>query len=228
MATPGAEVIDRFASPAAPVPQDRADWRAVVRRCTDLFIAIVAIIALAPLLLATALLVWLQDGGPAMFGHRRLGEGGRTFRCWKFRSMVVNSQDRLAEHLNSNPEAAAEWALYHKLRDDPRITPLGRFLRKSSVDELPQLFNVLAGEMSIVGPRPIVEAERDKYGRYIVEYFSVRPGITGLWQVCGRNDVSYRRRVAIDVTYVRERSLLLDLKILLMTVPAILTSKGTY
>jgi lipopolysaccharide/colanic/teichoic acid biosynthesis glycosyltransferase len=129
--------------------------------------------------------------------------------------------------LNSNHAAAAEWRQFHKLKDDPRITPLGRFLRKSSIDEIPQLFNVLAGEMSVVGPRPIVDAERAKYGRYIAEYFSVRPGITGLWQVGGRNDVSYRRRVAIDVVYVRKRSLLLDLKIMLMTIPAILTRKGT-
>ncbi len=232
MATSGIDVIERY--PNTPGQIDRvsaprtADWKAVVRRTADLVIATAAIIALAPLLLTTALVVWLQDGGPAFFGHRRVGEGGKSFKCWKFRSMVVNSQERLAEYLSANPEAALEWAQYHKLKDDPRITALGRFLRKSSVDELPQLFNVLVGEMSIVGPRPIVDAECAKYRRYISEYYSVRPGITGLWQVCGRNDVSYRRRVAIDVTYVRERSLLLDAKILLMTVPAILTSKGTY
>lgn len=238
MTTSGVDVIDRFGKPAptvgqtgvddAPATRAAANWQAAVRRAADLFIAIVAIIALAPLLLTTALMVWLQDGGPAFFGHVRRGEGGKAFKCWKFRSMVTNSQERLAEYLAANPAAAVEWARDHKLKDDPRITPLGRFLRKSSVDELPQLFNVLTGEMSIVGPRPIVDAECEKYRRYIHEYYSVRPGITGLWQVCGRNDVSYRRRVAIDVTYVRERSLLLDLKILVMTVPAILTSKGTY
>lgn len=238
MTTSGVDLIERFAKPGPalgqaaaerlPTTPAAADVKAVVRRCADLVIALVAIAVLAPLLITTALVVWLQDGGPAFFGHRRIGEGGKTFRCWKFRSMVVNSQERLAEYLAANPEAAVEWAQNHKLKDDPRITSFGRFLRKSSVDELPQLFNVLVGEMSIVGPRPIVEAECAKYGRYIVEYYSVRPGITGLWQVCGRNDVSYRRRVAIDVTYVRERSLLLDFKILLMTVPAILTSKGTY
>ena len=228
-------MTERFSIPStAPKQVDRvsarrpADWRAVVRRLADLFIATVAIIVLAPLLLATALIVWLQDGGPAFFGHRRVGEGGRAFKCWKFRSMVVNSQERLADYLSENPSAANEWAQHHKLKNDPRITGLGVFLRKSSIDELPQLFNVLVGEMSIVGPRPIVEAECIKYRRYISEYYSVRPGITGLWQVCGRNDVSYRRRVAIDVTYVRERSLMLDCKILLMTVPAILTSRGTY
>ncbi len=224
----GADAIERYARPAASARRVHADERALVRRGADLFIAIVAVIALAPLLLATALLIWLQDGGPALFSHCRLGEGGRTFKCWKFRTMVVNAQERLAQHLNSNPEAAAEWTRFHKLKDDPRITPLGRFLRKSSVDEIPQLLNVIAGEMSIVGPRPIVEAERCKYGRYIAEYFSVRPGITGLWQVGGRNDVSYRRRVAIDVIYVRKRSLLLDLKILILTIPAILTRKGAH
>jgi exopolysaccharide production protein ExoY len=238
MATSGVDLIDRFAKPgsalsqagaeARPAVRAASDWQAAIRRCADVAIAVIALVILAPLLITTALLVWRQDGGPAFFGHRRLGEGGKTFRCWKFRSMVVNSQERLAEYLAANPAAASEWALNHKLKNDPRITGLGRFLRKSSVDELPQLFNVLVGEMSIVGPRPIVEAELEKYGHYIADYYSVRPGITGLWQVCGRNDVSYRRRVAIDVTYVRERTLLLDCKILLMTIPAILTSKGTY
>lgn len=233
MGTSGVEAAEPYPSSTArrarPSSARRGqDWQAVARRSADLTIAILALIFLAPLLIVTALAVWLQDGGPALFGHRRVGEGGRSFKCWKFRSMVINSQDRLTEYLSANPAAAIEWATHHKLKHDPRITALGRFLRKSSVDELPQLFNVLAGEMSIVGPRPIVDAECAKYRRYISDYYSVRPGITGLWQVCGRNDVSYRRRVAIDVTYVRERSLLLDCKIILMTVPAILTSKGTY
>ena len=150
------------------------------------------------------------------------------FKCLKFRSMLVDADRRLQELLAQDPVARAEWERDHKLRDDPRITALGSFLRRSSVDEIPQLFNVLRGEMSLVGPRPIVAAEVPRYRRYINHYCSVTPGITGLWQVSGRNDVSYRRRVALDVTYARSKSLLFDLKILAATVPAVLLRKGSY
>jgi len=142
--------------------------------------------------------------------------------------MVVDSEQRLKELLASNPDARAEWARDFKLRRDPRITPIGNFLRKTSIDELPQLLNVLRGEMSIVGPRPIVEGEIERYGRYFADYSRVKPGITGLWQVSGRNNVHYRRRVALDVTYARNKSLALDLRILAMTVPAVLLAKGSY
>ncbi len=190
--------------------------------------AIFLLLFFAPLMLAVALAVFVQDGGPIIFAHRRLGRGGRFFSCLKFRSMATDAQTRLHLLLAANPEARAEWDRDHKLRNDPRITRLGDFLRRSSLDELPQLFNVLRGEMSLVGPRPIVEAEARRYGRRIRHYCSVRPGITGLWQVSGRNDTSYRRRVAIDVVYSRNKSLLLDARILLMTIPAVLLRRGSY
>ena len=200
----------------------------VVGRAIDLTLVIGGLIFLAPLMLTVALVIWAQDGGPVLYGQRRIGRDGRLFRCWKFRSMVQDADDRLKALLAIDADSAAEWAEFHKLRADPRITPLGHFLRKSSLDELPQLFNVLVGEMNLVGPRPIVPAETEKYGRYLEAYCRVRPGITGLWQVSGRNDTSYRRRVAIDVVYVRRRSVGFDLKILVQTVPAVLQSRGSY
>ncbi len=197
-------------------------------RLLDIVLASLALLLVAPLMLLLAGLVMLGDGGPAIFAHKRLGQGGKTFKCLKFRSMHVDSDRRLKAILESDPEARAEWAANHKLKDDPRITWLGGFLRKWSLDELPQLFNILAGEMSIVGPRPIVAAEAHFYGRYINEYYKVRPGLTGLWQVSGRSDVSYRRRVVMDVLYTRNRSLWLDVKIIALTVPAILVARGSY
>jgi exopolysaccharide production protein ExoY len=194
----------------------------------DIAIAIVIIAFTAPLLIAIALAVKLQDGGPAVYRQNRIGLNGRTFPCFKFRSMLVDADARMAALLEADPLARLEWALTQKLRSDPRVTPLGRFLRKSSLDELPQIFNVLRGEMSVVGPRPIVESEIPRYGRHFRYYCSVRPGITGLWQVSGRSDVSYRRRVLLDVVYARSRSVTLDLKILLKTPMVILLSKGSY
>lgn len=193
----------------------------------EVVIALAAIVVAAPVLVLIALAVWMQDGGSPIFVHYRLGRGGKLFPCLKFRSMVVDSQARLATLLATDPAAAAEWARDQKLRDDPRITRLGQWLRKTSLDELPQLFNVLAGQMSLVGPRPIVESEIWRYGRYYQHYCSVRPGITGLWQVSGRNDLSYRRRVVLDTVYARTRSLAVDLAIMLRTVPAMLSGRGS-
>ena len=197
-------------------------------RGLDILISAVAIVVLAPLLAAIALVIWFTDPGAVIFGHKRIGQGGKTFRCFKFRSMVVDAQDRLDALLASDPVARAEWARDHKLKNDPRITAIGGFLRKSSLDELPQLFNVLMGTMSLVGPRPIVFDEVRRYGRYFTDYCAVRPGITGLWQCSGRSDVSYRRRVAMDVTYVRTASLTLNLGLLFKTVPSVLKSRGSY
>lgn len=197
-------------------------------RTADIVIAVVALIVLAPLLALVALIVYLSDRGPVIFAHQRLGRDGRSFGCLKFRSMVTDAQERLRHLLETDAEARAEWARDHKLRNDPRITPIGRFIRKTSIDELPQLWNVIRGEMSIVGPRPIVEAERARYGRYFRHYAAVRPGLTGLWQVSGRNDVSYRRRVACDVLYARRYSLRTNTAIMVKTVPAVLLSRGTY
>jgi lipopolysaccharide/colanic/teichoic acid biosynthesis glycosyltransferase len=195
-------------------------------RVFDIVLSLVAIVFLAPLFIAIAVMVRAQDGGPAIFAHRRVGLGGRMFRCHKFRSMCVDSDARLAAHLAANPAARLQWAEDHKLRNDPRITALGSFLRRSSLDELPQFLDVLRGDMSLVGPRPIVEAEAARYGRYFAHYCANKPGITGLWQVSGRNNVSYRRRVAMDVVYARRRTMQLYLRILVATLPAVVLRRG--
>jgi len=200
----------------------------VVSRCLDIAVALLALAFIIPLLATIAIAIKLADGGPVLFSHRRIGRDGRPFGCLKFRSMVVDAEERLARLLAVDELARQEWLQDHKLRDDPRVTPLGSFLRRSSLDELPQLFNVLRGQMSIVGPRPIVQAEVARYGRRFTSYCAVRPGITGLWQVSGRNDVSYRRRVACDVLYARRKSLGRDVFIIIWTVPAVLKGQGSY
>lgn len=197
-------------------------------RAINAFLALGLILALAPLMAIVALLVWGQDRGPVIFAHRRIGRDGRLFSCLKFRSMAVDAEARLQRLLATDEAAQLEWAADHKLRKDPRITAVGVFLRKSSLDELPQLFNVVRGEMSLVGPRPVVHAEAERYGRWFSHYCSVRPGITGLWQVSGRNEVNYRKRVAMDVLYSRRKSAALDMRILLNTIPAVLLRKGSY
>jgi lipopolysaccharide/colanic/teichoic acid biosynthesis glycosyltransferase len=198
------------------------------KRVFDIVAATALLLFIAPLVAVVAMLVAL-DGGPVIFGHARIGTHGRLFRVLKFRTMAVDAEEKLHELLKRDPATRAEWELTQKLRNDPRITPIGRFLRKSSIDELPQIWNVLRGEMSIVGPRPIVHAEVIRYGRYISHYKITRPGITGLWQVNGRNDVSYRRRVALDTLYCRKGyDIYTDVKIVLKTIPALLFSKGSY
>jgi len=166
-------------------------------------------------------------GAPVLFAHRRIGCNGTPFRCYKFRSMVTDAEAKLQRVLATDPELAREWREQRKLADDPRITPLGRILRKTSIDELPQLLNVLRGEMSCVGPRPVVEDELRRYGRRQLGYLAARPGITGLWQVSGRSRTGYSRRVALDWLYVRRWSLRLDLVILLRTIPAVLRVKDS-
>lgn len=213
------------ADPERSGPRLPASWAC---RAFDIVFALAALVFAAPLMLAVALAVKLGDGGPALFGHQRIGVGGRPFRCLKFRSMVVDADARLARLLESDPAARLEWARDHKLRKDPRITLIGDFLRKSSLDELPQLFNVLRGEMSIVGPRPIVAAEARRYGQRFGWYCAVRPGITGFWQVSGRSDTTYRRRVAMDTVYARNKSFWWDVKIVFLTVPAVLFARGSY
>jgi Undecaprenyl-phosphate galactose phosphotransferase WbaP len=204
------------------------DWADRVYRLFDITIALVVIVFSTPLLLVIFLCIKFTDRGPALFGHRRIGRGGRDFNCLKFRTMVTDADVRLARILDTDPVARAEWERDHKLRFDPRVTPIGEFLRRSSLDELPQLFNVLRGEMSIVGPRPIVQSEVARYGRRFAVYCKVRPGITGLWQVSGRNDVCYRRRVAMDSVYATHKSVWLDIQILLMTIPAVFFARGSY
>lgn len=211
-------------TPSAPAERQPVD----LVRMLDILIALSALMFFAPLMVLIAAAIKLTDSGPATFGHSRIGYGGRTFKCLKFRSMVVDAEPRLQALLARDPAARAEWEIDHKLRNDPRVTRLGSLLRKSSLDELPQLLNVLRGEMSIVGPRPIVAAEICRYGRWFRYYKAVRPGITGLWQASGRNDVSYRRRVVMDVLYAKKKSVWLYVYIMLKTVPAVLLREGSY
>ena len=196
------------------------------KRTFDVIVASAILLFTAPLILAVAIIVRLQDGAPALFRQSRLGKDGVPFKCYKLRSMVADADIRLQELLAADPEARREWADTQKLTHDPRITPFGHFLRKSSIDELPQLINVIRGDMSLVGPRPIVESEVSKYGDNFKDYCAVRPGLTGLWQVRGRSDTTYETRVEMDVEYVREHSFLSDLKILFLTVPAVFNSRG--
>jgi lipopolysaccharide/colanic/teichoic acid biosynthesis glycosyltransferase len=199
-----------------------------LKRSLDIVGSLLGLLFVGPLMIMVALLIRALDGGPAIFAQERIGFGGRKFRILKFRTMDTKANGALAALLATNSSQRIEWATRQKLARDPRITPLGRLLRISSIDELPQLINVLKGDMSLVGPRPIVDSECSRYGRYFDRYCSVRPGITGLWQVSGRNDTTYRRRVAIDVTYSRNVGLGLDLRILLLTVPALFAGKGCY
>jgi len=199
----------------------------VGKRVVDFFGSILLLLLLSPFLLIVASMV-RKSGNPIIFSQVRVGRNGRLFRCYKFRTMVPNAESVLTELLASNPEMKAEWELDHKLRNDPRITPIGAFLRKTSLDELPQLFNVLKGEMSLIGPRPIVTSELSRYRRSIRWYHAVRPGMTGLWQVSGRNDTDYNRRVALDAFYVRNQSFLMDISILIKTIRVVLFRSGAY
>ena len=196
------------------------------KRTFDLLAAFGSLIFLCPVMFILAVLIRMQDGGPAIFAHTRIGKNGRPFKCYKFRSMVLDAQERLEILLASDPDARAEWARDQKLRNDPRVTALGRFIRKSSLDELPQLFNILKGDMSVVGPRPIIADEMVRYAGHVEDYLSVTPGVTGLWQVSGRNDVSYDERVQMDARYARTWTVAGDIWITLKTVPAVLASRG--
>ncbi len=197
------------------------------KRLMDIVVAGTALVALSPLLIAVAGLIYATTGSPVLFPQRRLGLGGQTFACYKFRTMVRDAEATLQSHLANNPDAAREWNARQKLQDDPRVTTMGRLLRRSSIDELPQLFSVLRGHMSCVGPRPIIGEEVARYGRYWADYIKTRPGLTGAWQVSGRNRLSYRQRVALDVHYVRTWSVWRDLVILLKTIPAVLRTDDT-
>lgn len=196
----------------------------LAKRILDIVVAATAVVLLSPLLLMVALLVYATMGRPILFPQRRLGFDGHSFGCIKFRTMVNDAETALESHLADNPEAAHEWRVRQKLQNDPRVTVLGSILRRSSLDELPQLFNVLKGDMSCVGPRPVVQEEIARYGRYWKFYMKARPGLTGAWQVSGRNRLSYPRRVALDSDYVRNWSIGRDLWILLKTIPAVLKS----
>jgi lipopolysaccharide/colanic/teichoic acid biosynthesis glycosyltransferase len=215
-----------MSAPAASRTAKTPSWQHVGKRGLDIFLAGSMLLALLPVMLVITLLV-LRDGKSAFFSHRRIGRNGRSFGCLKFRSMVPDAEAALARLLAEDAEAAELWRTSRKLKRDPRITPIGRVLRATSLDELPQLVNVLRGDMSLVGPRPVVQAElTEHYGPAASSYMAVRPGITGLWQISGRSDTSYAERVALDIRYVERFSLWFDLVILAKTVPAVLVRRG--
>ena len=200
----------------------------VLKRILDVIVAALLLILALPLAIAIALAIVLENRGPVFFAHTRIGKGKRRFRLWKFRSMVVDADAMLARHLEAHPDDLAEWREMHKLKDDPRVTGVGRLLRRSRLDELPQLISVLRGEMSMVGPRPIVEEEISKYGPVFSLYVQVLPGLTGLWQISPHTHTSYRERTELDMKYMRERTIWMDLLVLLKTVRVVILGRGAY
>ncbi|KAF0814539.1 putative sugar transferase EpsL [Andreprevotia sp. IGB-42] len=201
----------------------------LLKRAFDLFGASVGLLLLSPLFLFAAIQIKRQGGpGAVFFGHVRVGMNGAPFKCWKFRTMVHNSQEVLEKLLSSSADAREEWDKDFKLRNDPRITRIGAFLRKTSLDEIPQLWNVLRGEMSLVGPRPIITEELERYGDKVDFYLEARPGLTGLWQVSGRNDTSYDERVALDAWYVKNWNLWYDVAIVCKTIKTVVKGSGAY
>lgn len=223
---PSLSSFDSHASLLASVPI-QSSVNVALKRVCDVLGAVALSVIFAPLMFIIVLFM-RREGGAVLYRHRRVGRNGQVFECLKFRTMVPNAEQVLRDVLERHPEMKAEWLRDHKLRNDPRVTGLGRFLRRTSLDELPQLWNVIRGEMSLVGPRPVVREELMRYGRNLRIYLSAKPGITGLWQVMGRNDTDYRRRVAMDVCYVRNQNLLLDLYILLKTTRVVLGGGGAY
>jgi lipopolysaccharide/colanic/teichoic acid biosynthesis glycosyltransferase len=218
--------IEFHGAPHRVVPRARVGRPGeVAKRLLDIVGALTLVLLLSPLLLVVGLAL-ARDRGPIIFNHSRTGRHGRTFGCLKFRTMVPNAEQALRELLHSRPDLQREWMRDQKLRNDPRVTAIGRFLRRTSLDELPQLWNVLKGEMSLVGPRPVAREEWGRYGHRLEHYLAAKPGVTGLWQIMGRSDCCYRRRVAIDTYYVRKRSLFLDMFILLQTVRVVLSGRG--
>lgn len=199
------------------------------KRCFDVAFSMIALILGSPLLIVIALLVIFASRGKLIYGHERVGLGGRKFKCFKFRTMFADADKRLNEILAANPELKEEWDRTHKLKNDPRVTPVGAFLRKTSLDELPQFWNVFLGDLSVVGPRPLVEEEIKKHlGTRAKKILSVKPGLTCFWQTLGRSDLTYADRVDLDEKYIEEASFILDLKLILKTIPCMLLKKGAY
>ena len=200
----------------------------LIKRITDIFLVISGGLITSPIILLISIMIKLDSKGPVFYGHTRLGIGGNKFKAWKFRTMAPNANQVLDDYLADNPELKQEWETTFKLQDDPRVTRTGRILRKLSLDELPQLWNVFLGEMSLVGPRPIVDDEIGYYGDRFDLYSFVLPGITGLWQVSGRSDTSYDGRVSLDEYYVRNWSIWMDIYIMARTISVVLMRKGAY
>lgn len=210
------------------VPSHARWFRVATKRVVDVLFATCALVLLSPLYLLLAIVTYVSSPGPVFFGHERVGRDGKRFRCWKFRTMEVDAAERLAELLERDPIARAEWETSFKLTDDPRITRFGGVMRSTSLDELPQFWNVLRGHMSVVGPRPIVEAEMAYYGEGIDCYMAVRPGVTGPWQAFGRSTLDYEDRVLLDRKYATSFDLLLDIGIISRTCGAVLKRLGAH
>lgn len=208
-------------------PREHTLLERASKRALDIVGALVFFALLGPIYVAIALCVQISMGRPVHYWQTRLGVDGQKFRFYKFRSMVRNSDAILEEHLKKDENARKQWDTFQKLEQDPRITPFGKIIRKLSLDELPQFWNVLTGDMSLVGPRPCMERQRSLYGKHWGHYCAVRPGITGLWQVSGRNRLSYAQRVELDAEYVNNWSLWLDIKILAKTVSAVISGDGS-
>jgi Undecaprenyl-phosphate galactose phosphotransferase WbaP len=206
----------------------RMFWNLGIKRLMDVSIVTLGGIVISPLLLLIALLVKLSSPGPVLYGHTRVGLNGNHFRTYKFRTMVTDAEERLKKLLETDPAAREQWGANHKLKDDPRITGIGKILRRLSFDEFPQLINILKGEMSLVGPRPIVDDEIEKYGENFIHIFSVKPGLTGLWQVSGRSDTDYASRVSFDTYYQQSWSVWLDLWVLYKTAGVVIKGRGAY
>lgn len=200
-----------------------------VKRIFDILFSLIVLVLGSPIFILLALLVKATSRGPAFFVHERIGRGGCRFQCYKFRTMHPNAEERLQDILHSNPQFASEWNTHYKLKNDPRVTWLGSFLRKTSLDELPQFWNVLKGDLSVVGPRPVTESElKNELGPYATRFLSIRPGLTGPWQVSGRNNVSFAQRIRFDIHYIRHQSFTWDLYLILLTIPAMITTRGAY
>ena len=203
-------------------------WNRYLKTIFDFALTLVGTVAISPILIFIAIWIYKDSPGPVIFKHTRIGKNGKKFPCYKFRSMCIDAKEKLAELLENDPVAKAEWERDFKLKNDPRITKSGAFLRRTSLDELPQIFNVLKGDMSLVGPRPVIEEELERYGEYVNDYLMVKPGITGMWQINGRNDTSYAERVCMDSWYVRNWSIWIDNLILWRTLKSVIRCRGAY
>ena len=209
-------------------PSQESPTGGVPKRIFDIIFSLIGLAALSPFFIFTAIAIKLCDGGPVFFSHTRVGLSGRPFRCLKFRTMAIDADEKLNACLATDARLAIEWAAKRKLKDDPRLIPIGAALRRSSLDELPQLINILRGEMSLVGPRPVVAEELAYYGPDAALYVCARPGLTGAWQVGGRSDTSYETRVHMDRQYCLNWSMLSDFIIIAKTIPVVIFARGSY
>lgn len=200
----------------------------LLKRCLDIFLCLIAAPIVLPVSLVIAVAIKITSPGPIFYGHKRIGKNHTQLKCWKFRSMCIDADKKLKEILATDPVRAAEWEKDRKFTDDPRVTKLGKFLRKTSLDELPQLWNIFIGQMSFVGPRPVTEPELSKYGQFADYVLSVKPGLSGMWQISGRSDTGYEERITLDTYYIQNWSMWLDIWIIIKTIWVVINGKGAY